>query len=241
MSYSSKQPRLIFDIETQANPENLALMPEPIVTAPANYKDPVKIEEYIKIETEKKKAELIEKAALDPDYGRVLSIGYATSCEGPITVHAVGEVYFAEQTIDAETCEPVIVEYVYTEKDLIRGFWDVFARCCGACIGFNILGFDLPYLMARSMYLGVRVPYQPALAKFRCEPVTDLYAIRYNWGPGKGLKVVCKLLGIENDCPDIDGSKVKDLTPEQLREYQASDVKLTIALFQKMNGVYFNL
>ncbi len=74
----------------------------------------------------------------------------------------------------------------------------------------------------------------------RAEPVTDLYAIRYNWGPGKGLKQMAKLLGITPLCPDIDGSKVKDLDRETLRKYQASDVDLVQKLFVKMNGVYFN-
>jgi predicted PolB exonuclease-like 3'-5' exonuclease len=209
-----KQARMFFDIETAANPENLALMPEP--KAPGNLKDPVKIEAAIS----EKKAELIEMAALDADYGRVLSIGYACDLEKEPTV------YLVDDQMD--------------EARLISGFWNVFQYCNGYAVGFNILSFDLPYLMARSMYLGVSVPCVPMLAKFRTEPITDLYAIRYNWGPGKGLKQVCKLLKIPNDCPDIDGSKVKDLTPEELRVYQASDVKLTIELYKRMNGVYFS-
>jgi DNA polymerase elongation subunit (family B) len=231
------QPRLFFDIETLANPENLALMPEP--KAPGNLKDPAKIEAAI----EEKRQELIENAALDPDYGKVLSIGYATSVDGPVVVHMVGEVYFAKQYYPPEALEEVVVEDTYTEKDLITGFWQVFADCRGACVGYNILGFDLPYLMARSMYLGVHVPLIPNLAKFRTDPVTDLMAIRYNWDAykNKGLKQVCKLLGIPNDCPDVDGSQVKDLDLQTLRTYQASDVKLTIELFKRMNGVYFNL
>lgn len=64
-----KQNRIFFDIETQANPENLALAPEP--KAPGNLKDPAKIAAAI----EEKKRDLIESAALDPDYGKVLSIG----------------------------------------------------------------------------------------------------------------------------------------------------------------------
>ena len=47
MSQSHKQPRMYLDIETQANPENLELMPEPVIEAPVNYKDPAKIAEYI--------------------------------------------------------------------------------------------------------------------------------------------------------------------------------------------------
>lgn len=227
-----KQQRLIFDLETAANPENLALMPEP--KAPGNLKDPVKIGAAIA----EKKAELIETAALDPDYGKILSIGFSLDGEN-ILVMMVGDCYFAEERVNPETKELYWYEERATEQGIIETFWQHFLDCHGCCIGFNILSFDLPYLMARSLYLGIRVPLIPNLAKFRTDPVTDLYAIRYNWGPGKGLKQVCKLLGIPNDCPDIDGSKVKDLTREQLHAYQFSDVKLTIDLYRRMNGVYF--
>ena len=71
--------RLFFDIETLANPENCALMPEPVVDAPANYKDPEKITAYVAEKTAAAKAAALEKAALDPDYGKILSIGYAFS------------------------------------------------------------------------------------------------------------------------------------------------------------------
>jgi hypothetical protein len=234
MSYAN-QARIFMDIETQANPEACSLMAEP--KAPGNLKDPEKIAAAI----EEKKRELIEQAALDPDYGRVLSIGYALSIDGPVHVRMAGDVYFAEQMHEADTGELVIVEYTYSECELLSGFWKLFADVRGYCVGYNILSFDLPYLLARSMYLGVKVPFVPALAKFRTEPVTDLYAIRYNWGPGKGLKQVCKLLGIPNDCPDVDGSKVKDLTREELYAYQVSDVKLVQALASRMNNVYFCL
>lgn len=215
--------RLFFDIETQANPENLALAPEP--KAPGNLKDPAKIAAAI----EEKKRDLIESAALDPDYGKVLSIGMSYGDNEPISVFAAGEPVGASDVI------------TMTESNLIRMFWQFFEDCRGNCVGYNILSFDLPFLMARSMYLGVKIPYIPNLARFRVEPITDLYAIRYNWAPGKGLKTVCKLLGIQNECDGVDGSQVKDMTPAQLSAYQKSDVKLTIALFDRMNGVYFNL
>lgn len=218
-----KQTRLFFDIESCANPENLALMADP--KPAANLKDPAKIAADIA----EKKAALIEQAALDPDYGKVLSIGYSRDGVN-VKVYAVGD------EVEVDEPEPI------NEKDLIVHFWMRLAECNGCCVGYNILGFDLPYLMARSMYLGVKVPLIPNLAKFRTDPVTDLMAIRYNWDTykSKGLKQVCKLLRIPNDCPDVDGSKVASLTPDELKAYQASDVKLVIALYNRMNGVYFN-
>lgn len=238
MTYTTrKQPRLFFDIETACNPEALALAPEPAIEAPSNYKDPEKIAAYIAEKTAAAKAELIEKAALDPDYGKVLSIGFSTALDAPIHVLMVGDPVCTDWDDDGNE----ITFREMTEADVIREFWQVFAECRGNCVGFNILSFDLPYLMARSMYLGVAIPYLPSLVKFRTEPVTDLYAIRYNWGPGKGLKQMAKLLGIKPLCPDVDGSKVKDMTRDELRSYQVSDVDLVQQLFKKMNGVYFNL
>lgn len=215
------QARLVFDIETAANPENLSLMPEP--KAPGNLKDPAKIAAAI----EEKKAEAIASAALDPDYGKVLSIGMAT--EGGITVMVNKTIY---------PNAPGAVE----ESAMLGTFWQELAWTNGYCIGYNILGFDLPYLMRRSMALGVKPTLFPNLAKFRTDPVTDLMAILYNWGstPYKGLKTVAKLYRLPVECPDVDGSMVANMDAETLIKYQRSDVALTMSLYQIMNGVYFS-
>lgn len=220
-----KPQRLFFDIECCANPENVALMPEPVIEAPANYKDPAKIAEYVAEKTAATKAAAIEKAALDPDYGRILSIGYSYC--GPIHVRVVGEEYDG---------------IPLTETELVANFWEYFAEMRGYCVGYNILGFDLPYLLRRSLYLGVRVPMLPNLSRYRTEPVTDLMMCLCNWDTykAKGLKQMARLLGIPNNCPDVDGSKVKDLDAETLRAYQESDVRLTMELYNRMNGVYFS-
>jgi DNA polymerase elongation subunit (family B) len=213
--------RLFFDIETTLNPGVIDLMPEP--AAPANLKDPEKIAAAI----EEKKREMIEKAALDADYGRILSIGYSTG--EWVQVMLNDDVY------------PDAVANTYSEKEMLETFWRLFKECGGACVGYNILGFDLPYLMRRSMALGVKLPFIPNLAKYRTEPITDLMMIIYNWGSDKykSLKQVAKLYGIENAAPDVDGSMVAGLDADQLIAYQISDVKMVMALYEKMNGVYF--
>jgi len=79
---------LFFDIETEGNPEVFDIMPEP--TAPANYKDADKIAAYIA----EKKAEQQSMAALDSDYGRIITIGMQLGIYGtPITtlINEVGE------------------------------------------------------------------------------------------------------------------------------------------------------
>ena len=141
------------------------------------------------------KAAAIEKAALDPDYGRILSLGYATSVDGPITVMIVGDVYWAEQkTYRFDREEERVEEHSYTEIDVINEFWRVFKECFGKCVGYNILGFDLPYIMRRSMALGIDPnQHSPYLSKYRDEPTTDLMQILYNWefGKWKGFEAGC--------------------------------------------------
>ena len=205
---------LFFDIETTANPDAIALLPEP--TAPANYKDADKIAQYI---TEKK-TEQITQAPLDADLGKVIAISLQSGIESPVEVHLTG---------DPET---------KTENDLIRWFWAAFAKADGRSCGYNIIGFDLPYLLRRSFDLGIQVPIQPQLSKFRTDPTTDLMAILYNWGPAKGLKWVCKRYGINNPLPDLDGSQVANMDPETLRKYAGNDVSLVVELYKRMCGVY---
>jgi len=213
--------RLFFDIETTANPDAVQLMPDP--KAPANLKDPEKIAAAI----EEKKRELVEMAALDPDYGRLLSIGY--SFGGDAVAVLLNEAVFPGH------------EYAVPEVDMLQRFWDALKDCSGCCVGYNILSFDLPYLMRRSMALGVKLPFVPMLAKFRTDPVTDLMAILYNWGGDryKPLKTVAVLYRLENGADGIDGSQVAGLDADSLVNYQVSDVHLVMQLYQRMNGVYF--
>jgi len=93
------KPVLFFDIETTANPDAIALLPEP--SAPANYKDADKIAQYV-IE---KKAEQIAQAPLDADLGKVIAIAMQFGMESQVEVSLAG---------DPET---------RTETELIKWFW----------------------------------------------------------------------------------------------------------------------
>lgn len=210
-----KTNRMIFDIETVANPEMVALLPEP--KAPATYKDPGKIASYIA----EKRAQQLDDAALDPDTGRICAIGMLTNYEtDPVAHMAEGDA---------------------SERRLLLWAWNRFDLCDGNAVGYNILGFDIPFMLRRSMALGIIPPRIPVLSRYRIEPITDLYAILYNWQPGKGLKTVCKMYGIPNPLPDVNGSQVEHMGRDARRAYVCNDVAMTAKLFEKMNGIYFNL
>jgi DNA polymerase elongation subunit (family B) len=208
------QPVLFFDIETAANPDALVFLPEP--TAPANYKDAEKIAQYVS----DKKAEQVQQAPLDADLGKVIAIAMQRGLENAAEVYLAG---------DPETPD---------EKALLHCFWSSFAQMDGRACGYNILGFDLPYLLRRSFNLGIDVPLLPRLAKYHIEPIVDLMGILYNWGNARGLKWVCRRYGIPNELPDLDGSQVVNMDRDTLRKYARNDLTLLIELYKRMCGVY---
>ena len=207
-----KKNILFFDIETEVNSDAVEFMQVP--SAPSNYKDADKIAAYIA----EKQAESLKTAALDPDYGRIIAIAMSG---------------------DPDLEPEVIDKYDHSEKEILEMFWLYYEDCGGNSCGYNIIGFDLPYIMRRSFDLGVKAPIIPSLAKYRTEPTIDLMGILFNWGQAKGLKWVCKRYGIDNPLPDLDGSMVQDMDAETLRAYAVNDVKLVQQLYKKMSGIYF--
>lgn len=121
-----------FDIETSALPDAALELVKPIFTANKTLKDP----EKIKVDLADKEREWKEQAALNAITGKVLCIG-------------IGSGHSSFRLIEG------------TEPEILTKFWDWLQQelhAANACIGFNILGFDLPFLMRRSWTLNVRGP-----------------------------------------------------------------------------------
>jgi hypothetical protein len=206
------KPILFFDIETRARPDAVALLPAP--QAPPNYKDPQKIADYI---AEKRAAQLRD-AALDPDTGEIIAIAVKFTGEEPAAVFAQPE---------------------FSEKMILNSFWSCAAEVEGRLAGYNILGFDLPFILRRSMALNVPPSIPLRLNRYQTEPITDLYGLLYGWQPGKGLKTVARLYGLGEPLGDLDGGDVAAMDTATLAAYATRDVDLCVALYQRMAGVYF--
>jgi hypothetical protein len=212
-------PRLFFDIETVVNPKAIKLLPDPKIDK--RIKDPDKIAAA----KEEKLADTIEMAPLDPDLAMVTLISMQIGMDGePMFPHVMKK-----------------GPNKMTEAQVIKEFWKYFALCNGCAVGYNVLSFDLPFLLRRSMDLSITPAIAPNLAKYKNEPITDLYGILYNWSweKSKGLKWLAKRYNIEVLAPEVDGSMVKDMTEEELLLYGASDLHVTVELYRKMNGIYF--
>jgi len=183
------------------------------VQAPSNYKDPEKIEAYIAEKT----AAQIEKAALDWDLCTIRAIGLANGVDG----------------------EPEVI-IGKPEYDMLQEFWKRAVDATLLIAGFNVLGFDLPVILRRSMELGIYCP-RLDLRRYQISPITDLMQILAGWGSTRyrSLEWYANRYGIHNACPDLDGSMVKEMDDETLKHYLANDISMTQDLYKLMKGVYF--
>lgn len=127
---------IVFDIETGPLPTEQIRERMPQFEAPANFKDPAKIEAYIT----QKRLDWIERAALDATTGKILAIGILD-------------------------CREAGVEKINTlagdEADIISAFSSIVMASGGSgwpLIGWNIFGFDLPFILRRSWIQRVALP-----------------------------------------------------------------------------------
>lgn len=223
---------LVFDIETKALPEAEVFLPD--VSAPANYKDAEKIQAY----KEEKRMETLKKAALDPDLGEIVAIGYSI-----IDIDDAGHYGFKQDDIQVLTRSKFDDEF-----DMIRSFWNVVHETVvenhGIVCGYNVLDFDIPFIARRTLALcspGQQLPIMVVLetSRYQKSPVLDLYNVLYNFSQGKGLKWIAKRYGIKPLVEGVSGADVEHLTEEEIVQYCRSDVWLTMVLFDGMNGIYF--
>lgn len=136
---------IVFDIETRPGDQIDHLIPpfDPAEVKVGNMKDPELIRAKIQDAEEKHRLNFYEKAALSPDSGQVVAIGFIWE-DGH-------EIIYAEKNAPEG------------EARVISHFWEIFNRSKSGeafqeMIGHNIIDFDLPFLVARSWALGIDVP-----------------------------------------------------------------------------------
>lgn len=207
---------LVLDIETKPKPltelKALGLIPPPKL---GNVKDPEKIKEKLAAHEE----ESMETAALDATRSEVCAFGVATNkIQSPVTFNDV-------------------------ERQLITSIWEECRKVInlqGRIIGFNITGFDLPYLFRRSWILGIDPPQSLRRGRYWHDCVVDLMDV---WSLGNredriSLDRVCKACGL----PGKNGSgkdfwKLLDTDPDKAMDYLRNDVDQTVKLAQKLGVI----
>jgi len=167
---------ILFDIETGPLPgEEIAGQFDPDSVKLGNLKDQEKIDAKI----ESAREAFIERAALSPLTGRVLAIGWMDD-DGTTAIHDIGD--------DGPEG---------AEAYLIAKFWSTVASRKSSIAGFNIFGFDLPFLARRAWLLGVDVPAAARNGRYWSNQFVDLLDI---WQLGNrmdfvGLDAIDRALG----------------------------------------------
>lgn len=206
---------LIFDIEAAPilNASDYVEAP----SAPANYKDRDKIDVYIA----EKHADLIARAALDPDLARVVAIGLQVDgMAAPLVLVAKDE---------------------DSERRALEIFWNRVGHGPdqATLIGFAILQYDLRVLLRRSLYLEIK-PARVLIDKFRHPGVIDLMDILSFSGAEKfhSLNFYIRRFGLGPFDDDITGSGIGLAIAtgqwDVVERHCAIDVAKTVALAKRI-------
>lgn len=181
--------------------------------------------------------EQYRKTACDASLGRILCIGYSEQDEkGAILGH--GCLGWREATQDFEPDERII----------LAEFWQYlngFNLTGDIIIGHNIMDFDLPFIVQRSIVSGVSPTVDFYFGKYRRAPVFDTMRVWdcWKWGNSTSLKKLAFALGLE--CPKSGGINGENLYEafcegrfEEIYRYCMRDVKVTRNVWRKMNFSY---
>lgn len=124
-----------------------------------------------------------------------------------------------------------------SEPELLRAFWALAGRA-ETVVSFNGRGFDIPFLVTRSLIHGIPARVDLMSQRYALRPHLDLFELvtQRGRGPSK-LDVVCWALGIESPKEVMDGSMVAPAYERgeivKIAEYNAHDVRATSAVYRR--------
>jgi hypothetical protein len=171
---------------------------------------------------------------MSPFFGKVVSLaigdGECAPGEGDVTVLAV-----PPPGVVVEPCPSWL--RLMDEPALLRAFWALASRA-ETVVTFNGRGFDLPFLITRSLIHGIPARVDLISQRFAMRPHLDLFELLTQRGRGPSkLDVVCWALGIESPKEVMDGSMVAPAYERgeilKIAQYNAHDVRATAAVYRK--------
>jgi DNA polymerase elongation subunit (family B) len=189
----------------------------------------------------------IENLVFYPFTSKIVAIGMLNK-----TDNVGGVLINAEESIKLESNLPNITYYCYDEKSLLEQFWrSLKEKDYNLFVTFNGREFDCPFLMLRSLVLGVKPSKNLMLGSdfnFREYHIDLLKEFTFNRHSPTGarrkfsLDFYCKQLGIESPkSGGISGASIAELFRErkyqQIADYCIGDVIATAKLFDKWNEI----
>jgi predicted PolB exonuclease-like 3'-5' exonuclease len=217
-----ERTEIVLDIECVAGCDWFQDQQAAKVSAPSNYTKPETIAQWMETTGKAKQEEARRNTCFIPLYSKIICIGFALD-DGPV------------MTI-AEDDEKSLIKRFYKE------LYDAGARS-HRYIGHNILNFDLPLLWTRSVVHGVDSAFLPKRqykAWDTSEVFDTLVQLAGRDTKGYSLGNACRVLGIPDAYPDMDGSMIHDLHKEgmweSIQQYCSNDVCMTRQLFNRIEG-----
>lgn len=211
---------LVFDIETVPD-GGIRDMPPTIVKS---------LTEFAK----RKDIDETAVRGLSPFFGKIVSLAFGDAelepDAQPITALVVPRPQDNTDTLP-EWARPV------TERELLEAFWGL-ASLAETVVTYNGRGFDVPFLVGRSLVHGVPARVDLMSNRFGLRPHLDLLDILGQRGRGpSNLDVVCWALGIESPKGAMDGSMVAPAYESgrigEIATYNRADVRATSAIYRR--------
>lgn len=166
--------------------------------------------------------------ALKPEFGHVVCIGMGHDGRG---------------RGDLET-KVLTAHRVADERAILEAFWDVVrARRDWCFVTYNGLAFDVPFLIRRSLYLGVAPTTGLPIRPYAIESHFDVMRVLANWERDSvRLDIVAELLGLSKTPVGMEGSQVLGLWRagriEEIETYCLGDVRLVYEVFLRIEPYF---
>lgn len=211
------------------------------VTAPAQYKKPDSIAEWMKENAESVAEQEWRKTSFDGAHGHICVIGFAFDDADPITLKT-------DNYGDPESERAMLAEfYAALNAGASHGLAGGYrATDKPVFIGHNVIDFDLRFLFQRSVILGVKPPeFIPFDAKPWDSTVFDTMT---GWAGVRNrvaMDKLCKVFGFDEKGSEIedeiDGSKVWDFVKagriDDVAKYCAGDVLRTRSIYKRLKFI----
>ncbi len=170
------------------------------------------------------------KLALKAEKGRILTIGVIVEEDGEVTHQGL----FGRDRVTGM--------FHLDEAKTLRCFWNLIGEVREGrdlLIGHNLLDFDLPFLVKRSIINRVKPP-QISFRRYRNSPVYDTMWEWSLWAHRISMKDVADAIGVCSSKEEgIDGSRVYDYflasRHEEIALYCMRDVECTREIYYCIN------
>lgn len=172
--------------------------------------------------------------SLSPYFGKVVSLAFGEG-EGPLEDQEAKVLVVPPPSSRGADYPDWILPV--SEPELLQAFWGLAAHA-ETVVSYNGRGFDLPFLVARSLIHKVPVRTDLLSDRWGIRPHLDLFDILGQRGRGPAnLDVVCWALDIMSPKGEMDGSMVAPAYErgevEQIATYNREDIRATTAVYQQ--------